>query len=423
MIKYFMWHIEASLESILLNKFRSLLTMLGVIFGVASVICMMAIGKGTEKEILDQIESIGAKTIIVQSNFNENSEKGEVSVGTKSNYLHSSQINSIQKVVSSIKYASPFVESKQELVYQNKLLQVNVIGISNDYFAILNHQIYGRLFHPLDQTPVCIISQNLTQKIFIDKNPIGQKIRVANVVFQIVGVSNKSNSLKDENMSFSNDDAVVYIPFQTFKSRIPTNLTEEEKTNKNQKENPNLDRGRLDKIIVQVNSIDELESSEKLLQQVLSSKISKDAFKVIVPLEILKQHQKSKRVFGIVLGLIAGISLLVGGIGIMNIMMASVYERIKEIGIRMAVGASKLDIQNQFLMESSLICIIGGIIGVFIGVFSSIGISYFTGIRIAITLTSIFLAFIISITVGIISGIIPAQKAANQNPVESIHYE
>ena len=424
-MKWLIWHIESSIDTIKLNKFRSLLTTLGIVFGVSSVICMMAIGKGTEKEILDQIESIGAKTIIIKSeitNGYNNNSQNKISI----KQLTTQHLQSIQEIIPSIKHASPYVESECEIIYQNQLNRGKIAGISNDFFIILNFEKQGRYFHSLDNSSVCLINRKLASELFIDINPLGKSIRVENNIFQIVGVVEKQSIEKADNFSFtgSGQENTIYLPFHIYKSRIPKKrITDNSSLRNNNSNISGLYCSVVDKIILQVNSIEHLSITKKMLDALLITKLSAESYNIIIPLEILKQHQKSKRIFSIVLGLIAGISLLVGGIGIMNIMMASVYERISEIGIRMAVGASKHDIQYQFLMESSLICLIGGIIGVFVGVFSSIGISYFSEIRVVISVTSIFMAFVISIFVGIISGIIPAQKAANQNPVESIRHE
>lgn len=429
------WGLEASFESIKSNKLRSFLTTLGVIFGVASVITMMAVGKGTQKKILNQIEVIGAKNIIIEPiEKNEKQQNKKISDynSVSSNKLNLHDVASFKNIVHTISLISPYSSNLSDIIYEGRNTKGIIAGVNNDYFKIFNLSIKGNLFniqHTTYANPVCLIARELQKKLFYDKNPLGKYIKVNNIWYKIIGIVDNSNfnQVSDINIDFLKNKNTVYVPIKTYELRNNKNLlTFYDKSKKSLSETDKqmfFNKNLVDKIFIQVKEIKDLYFTGKLVSKIIDRKYNNKNFNIIIPLEILKQHEKTKRLFSIVLGIIAGISLLVGGIGIMNIMLASVYERIKEIGIRMAVGANKIDIISQFVLEATLICSAGGISGIILGVILAKAITYFTEITTVITLYSIIISFSISILVGIFFGYSPAKRAAKQNPVLSLRHE
>ncbi|RLD59849.1 MAG: hypothetical protein DRJ01_10785 [Bacteroidetes bacterium] len=434
-INHIFWGLEASFESIKSNKLRSFLTTLGVIFGVASVITMMAVGKGTQKEILNQIEVIGAKNIIiepVEKNEKQQNEKNSDYNSVSSKKLNLYDVASFKKIVQTISLISPYSSNLSDIIYEGRNTKGIIAGVNNDYFKIFNLSIKGNLFnkqHTTFANPVCLIAHELQKKLFYDRNPLGQYIKVNNIWYKIIGVVNNFNvkQISDINIDFLKNKNTVYVPIKTYELRNNKNLlsySDKSKKSKNETNKQSLfNKNLINKIFIQVKEIKDLYFTNKLIGRIINRKYNDKNFNIIIPLKILKQHEKTKRLFSIVLGIIAGISLLVGGIGIMNIMLASVYERINEIGIRMAVGAGKIDIISQFVLEAILICSIGGVIGIILGIIMTKAVTYFTGITTVITLYSIIISFSISVLVGIFFGYSPAKRAANQNPVLSLRHE
>ncbi|MCK4664071.1 MAG: ABC transporter permease [Bacteroidales bacterium] len=428
------WSFEASYESIKSNKFRSFLTTLGVIFGVASVITMMAVGKGTQKEILNQIEVIGAKNIIIESIQKDLiPDNNQENLSDISNKLNLFDIASFKNIINTISFISPYSCNSSDIIYKGRNTKGIIAGVNSDYFKIFNLSINGKYFsnkHLLMANSVCLITLELKKKLFYDINPFGQYIKVNNIWYKIIGIVDNSNikQISDINIDFLKNQNTIYIPIKTYKLRNNKNISNkisDKSKNSSYKSEKQLflSKNQVDKIFIQVKEIKDLYFTGKLVSKIISRKYKNNSFNIIIPLQILKQHKKTKRLFSIVLGVIAGISLLVGGIGIMNIMLASVYERIKEIGIRMAVGASKIDIISQFVLEATLICSIGGIVGIILGIIMAKTVTYFTGITTIITLSSIIISFSISIFVGIFFGYSPAKRAAKQNPVFSLRHE
>lgn len=435
---HILWRIEAAYEAIKSNKFRGFLTTLGVIFGVASVITMMAVGRGTQKEILNQIEVIGAKNIIIEPtqkvtkpDNNQNSDYKPVT----SIKLNLNDISSLKKIVPAISYISPYSSNLSDIIYKGRKVKGLIAGVNNNYFKIFNLSVKGKLFNKQHLTyanPVCEITFDLKKKLFYGINPLGQYIKVDNIWYKIIGIVNntkikKNNASDDIKINFLKNKYTVYVPIRTYELRNNKNLfnvdAQSKKSLKETDKQVFFNKNITDKIFIQVKEIKDLYFTSKLINRIIKRKYGENKFNIIIPLQILKQHEKTKKLFSIVLGIIAGISLLVGGIGIMNIMLASVYERTKEIGVRMAVGANKKDIIYQFILESIIICSAGGITGVLFGIFLSKAITYFTGITTIISAFSIVISFSISIFVGIFFGYSPAKRAAKQNPVFSLRHE
>ena len=446
------------IEAIFDNRLKSMLTALGIIFGVAAVISMMAIGNGAEQEILDQIKMVGVNNIIVTptkisidgsnpSNGNNNSPgRSKFSKG-----LTLLDAQAMEEVIPTIDKISPVVTFNYSAMIDGKSSPVILEGVDPVYFELFNIGLQaGEIFNNQQSRtsqPVCLIGDNIKNTFFKQENPIGKSIKCGQIWLRIIGVVEKrdfTTSASDE-MGISSSDNKIFIPVETallrFKNRSLIRTDEVERANskrgggggvvvimggednnqEKQAEDTNLNQ--LDKIVVQVKETEQLSMTANLIKRMLYRRHSQlFDFEVTIPELLLKQQQRTKNIFNVVLGAIAGISLIVGGIGIMNIMLASVLERIREIGTRQAIGASRKDIIVQFLSESTLISLFGGIVGIILGVILSKLVTAIFDIKTIISFFSIIISFGVSAAVGIIFGYLPAKQAAEKDPVESLRY-
>ena len=456
-IKRYLHDIHIAVEAIFANRVKSILTALGIIFGVAAVISMLAIGNGAEQEILEQIKLVGVNNIVItpssftvneggSSNENDNNKPG----GKKfSKGLTLLDVEAIKQVVPTIERITPVISFNYSALLDGISKPVVLEGIENSYFDLFNMQLAsGNRFNELQTEkglPVCIIGDNIKTQFFRQEEPVGKYIKCGQIWLKIVGVVERRDftaSASDE-LGISSSDNKIFIPVHTmllrFKNRSLLRADEIAKANQRagggdgmvviiggaeQTDNtidndPNLNQ--LDKIIVQVKDTEQLSQSANLIKRMMLRRHSElYDFEVTIPELLLKQQQKTKNIFNVVLGAIAGISLIVGGIGIMNIMLASVMERIREIGIRQAVGAKQKDIIAQFLAESTLISLTGGIIGIVLGIALSKIITVVFDIKTIVSFFSIFIAFGVSVVVGITFGYLPAKKASENDPVVSL---
>lgn len=446
------------MESIVSNKLKSILTALGIIFGVAAVIAMLAIGRGAKQEILEQMKMVGVNNILINPVIQEKtstSEEGEKQQRKFSRGLTMLDVEAIRTHIPSVKRISPEISFNSTAIFNGVKHTAKLVGVSNDYFYLYNLPLVaGTVFNDYQNengVQVCIIGANIRSKFFSKIDPIGQYIKFNGIWLKVIGVLQKTNvsltGFEEKGVNVYNDN--IYIPIQTmlmrFQNRalVNTKLASEASTtafnimgggmgfmarvivsssdaNVQQETNYN----QLDRIVVQVNETEQLNTTTEVLSRMLLRRHSnvKD-FEITVPELLLKQQQRTKDIFNIVLGAIASISLIVGGIGIMNIMFASVMERIKEIGTRMAIGAKKMDIVVQFLSEAVLISISGGFIGIFLGVIMAKIIEKLAGIMTIVSFFSVFIAFGVSVAVGVIFGYSPAKRASEKDPIESLRYE
>jgi putative ABC transport system permease protein len=457
-IKRYLHDIHIAVEAIIANRVKSILTALGIIFGVAAVISMLAIGNGAEQEILEQIKLVGVNNIVItpssftvnEGSSNENSDDNSKPGGKKfSKGLTLLDVEAIKQVLPTIEKITPVISFNYSALLDGISKPVVLEGIENSYFDLFNMQLAsGSRFNNLQTEkglPVCVIGNNIKTQFFRQDDPIGKYIKCGQIWLKIVGIVEQRDftaSASDE-LGISSSDNKIFIPVQTmllrFKNRSLLRADEiakanqragggggmvviiggAEQTEETMDTDPNLNQ--LDKIIVQVKETEQLSQSANLIKRMLLRRHSElYDFEVTIPELLLKQQQKTKNIFNVVLGAIAGISLIVGGIGIMNIMLASVMERIREIGVRQAVGAKQKDIIAQFLAESTLISLTGGIIGIILGVVLSKVITAVFDIKTIVSFFSIFIAFGVSVVVGITFGYLPAKKASENDPVVSL---
>lgn len=436
---------------ILANKIRTLLTSLGIIFGVAAVITMLAIGNGAEKEILAQLELVGVNNIVIipipdeeEDNNQGEEEGGAIEPKRFSKGLDMLDVNSIKKNIPSVKTVSPEIILETYVIKKGRQNSIKLIGVSEDYFSTSNIEIESGKNFSFAQSenalPVCVIGKKIEKKLFTGESAIGKQIKVKDVWLQVIGVIEEKfvSENAQENLGIRNMNLDVYIPIKTFLIRYKDRKIVNDKPidmsggmvffgGNQQGPKKRIPRGnyhQIDKLVVQVDNSSQLNATADLLSRMLKRRHNDMVdFEISIPIQLLKQQQKTKQIFNIVLSIIAGISLLIGGIGIMNIMLASVLERTKEIGIIRAIGATQEDVILQFLTESVLVSIGGGIIGIILGVLSSYILEITTGIETILTLSSILLSFFVATLIGLIFGIAPAKAAASKSPIEAIRHE
>ncbi len=431
------------------NKVRTFLTALGIIFGVAAVITMLAIGSGAEKEILSQLELVGVNNIIINPipDDNKNDETDDENSNETTRFSKGLDIldaNSILETISTVKHISPEIILDTYVINKGRQNKVKLIGVNHSFFEVNNVTISkGKNFSKdqiINAKPVCIIGKKIESKLFTGSSALGNYIKVKNVWLQVIGIIEEkiiSNKAQD-NLGIRDINLDVYIPLKTFLVRYENRKVIVDKVEEPingmiiisgaqsgpKKRIPRGNYHQIDKLTVQVNKSNELMATANIISRMLRRKHNDILdFEISIPIHLLKQQQKTKQIFNVVLSIIAGISLLIGGIGIMNIMLASVLERTKEIGIIRAIGATKQDVILQFLSESVLISVGGGIVGILLGIASAYIIEFATGIETVLSLNSILLSFIVATFIGLIFGIIPAKSAANMNPIEAIRHE
>ena len=453
-LRYF-HDIEIAVESIISNKLKSMLTALGIIFGVAAVIAMLAIGKGAKQEIMEQMKMVGVNNILINPvipDKSSSSEEGEKQQKKFSRGLSMLDVTAIRETLPSVKRISPEISFNSTAMLNGVKYTAKLVGVSNDYFHLYNLPLVsGAFFNQFQEEngiQVCIIGANIRAKFFSKIDPIGQYIKFNGIWLKVIGVLQKTNvnltGFEEKGVNVYNDN--IYIPIQTMLLRyqnralVNTKLASEASSNvffggggmmarvvvssSDASSDTETNYNQLDRIVVQVGETEQLQPTTEILSRMLTRRHTgvKD-FEITVPELLLKQQQRTKDIFNIVLGAIASISLIVGGIGIMNIMFASVMERIKEIGTRMAIGAKKMDIVVQFLSEAVLISVSGGFIGVFLGVVMAKLIEQIAGIMTVVSFFSIIISFGVSAAVGVIFGYSPAKRASEKDPIESLRYE
>jgi putative ABC transport system permease protein len=446
--------INIALEAVFANRFRSILTALGIIFGVAAVIAMMAIGNGAQKEILDQIKLVGVNNIIItpvieKSTGTNNEEEGTQTQAKKfSPGLSLKDAESIKTIIPSVERVCPEVIYETFIVKDGIRTSATLSGVTPDYFDVFNLKLQKGLMFTENQQEsgdaVCIIGPNIASKFFPDEDPIEKHIKCGDLWLKVIGVlESRKMGTGSEELGISNSNVNIYAPINTIFLRYKDRSVVTEASLQNggssfvfmgggvvfssssgSSSDENANHHQVDKITVQVKQSEQLKATVKILDKMLKRRHSGvEDFQIKVPELLLKQEQRTKDIFNIVLGAIASISLIVGGIGIMNIMLASVMERIREIGVRRATGATKRDIVFQFLAEAILISISGGLIGIMLGLAISKIIMKVTDILTIVSPMSIVISFGVSVAVGIIFGYMPAKRAAEQDPVESLRHD
>jgi len=414
-------NILIGIENLLLHKLRSFLTMLGIVFGVGSVVAMLSVGEGASKEALEQIRKLGSNNIIVSSVKSVEEESTSTTHSHMGIYgLTYEDHSRVSESFNYIKRTAPIKCVRKVGRLGEKSLDLRVVGTTPTWFKLVQRPIMaGRVLLKSDTekgSPVAVLTEFGARRLLAAEHTIGQSLRIGSDYFEIIGIV-KSESGQAGNIQIPDQQVDVYIPISIAQSYFG-DITTKRTAGGRERELVELHQ-----FIVQVDSIDNVESTAKGIEAMLGRFHKKKDYLVKVPLALLREAEATKRRFNIVLGSIAGISLLVGGIGIMNIMLASVTERTREIGIRRAIGAKRRQIISQFLIETVVLSIVGGIIGMGVGVIIPVLITYFAGMPTVITPASIIFPLAISFIIGVIFGLYPAIRAAKVDPIVALRHE
>ncbi len=417
--------LKLGLKSLLLHKLRSGLTVLGIVFGVAAVISMLAVGEGSSREQQQQLQALGAVNMIIRSV--KPSEEAQAAGGRPArilNYgLKYEDYDRLLATVPTIKKALAIREIKKEIRYLNRSLEGRVVGTTNLY-ADFNHLVpdRGRFLSEADNASYenyAVLGHEVAQKLFPYEDPLEKSVKLGNDYYRVIGVTQRrGTSIAVGGASAGQDyNRDVYIPLNTCRLRFGERILD------NRSGSMSAEETQLSQITIQVGDVSEVRPTAPIIEAAVKPWHPKKDVELIVPLELIEQAERTARQWSFVLGTIASISLLVGGIGIMNIMLATVTERTREIGIRRALGAKRRDITQQFLIESVVLSGVGGLLGVCLGVTIPYAIVYFAEMKAYVTPTSVFLSFGISVGVGILFGLYPAQRAAMMDPIEALRHE
>ena len=414
-------NILLGIENLLLHKMRSFLTMLGVVFGVGSVVAMLSVGEGASKEALEQIRKLGSNNIIISSVKSAEEEATSTQHSHMSIYglTYEDHIR-VAESFGNVKQTAPVKLVRKNTRLGERAMELRVVGTTPEWFKLVPREVLaGRVLIPQDeekQSPVAVLTEFGARKLLATEHTIGQTVRIGSDHFEVVGIV-KSESGLAGNIQIPDEEIDVYIPMTVARKYFGDVFSKETAGTRT------MELVELHQIIVQADSGEHVEAIAAGIEEMLGRFHKKTDYVVSVPLALLKQAEATKRTFNIVLGSIAGISLLVGGIGIMNIMLASVTERTREIGIRRAIGAKRRQIIYQFLIETTVLSTTGGIIGLGVGTLIPFLITYFSGMTTVITLQGILLPLLISMTIGILFGLYPAVHAAKVEPIVALRHE
>ncbi|MBV8205322.1 MAG: ABC transporter permease [Acidobacteria bacterium] len=408
--------IRQGMENLLLHKLRSLLTMLGMIFGVAAVVAMLSIGAGARQQVMQLIEQLGIRNLIVEAHeatsWQEMQKVRQTSPG-----LTFQDFRVLRSNLSGVTEAAARKKFEPSKVLPKPQRDLPMVyGVEPSYRKIANLQITEGRYYTSEEddhaATVCVLGQGARMNLFGDQEAVGRYVKVGDQWLRVIGIAGPQVSSRQNVEGVPSQDLnnVIYTPLRTTFFRLESSKSEW--------------HDEIDGIYLQLASADDTVQTGEVVRSILNaSHHEANDFGVIVPAELLAQQRRTQRIFDMVMVAIASISLLVGGIGIMNIMLASILERTREIGIRRALGAKQRDIVRQFLIEATLISFVGGAMGIVFGFGISRLIAVLAGWSTVMTLGSIALAFVFSVSVGLVFGIYPATKAAKLDPVEAIRYE
>jgi putative ABC transport system permease protein len=400
--------LKIAIRALVRNKLRAFLTMLGIIIDVASVIAMLAIGEGSKKNIQEQMSSMGTNLIMIMPNMQQ---RGGVSLGASSSMvLKMTDVEALRNEATALSEVSPQISASGQVIYGNQNTRTTVYGVSEEYLAIRKLKIEsGRIFNSTEvrgMSKVCILGQTVVENLFGEgSDPVGLSIRIKNLPFQIIGVLED----KGESGMGQDQDDLILAPYTTVQRRLAA-----------------IDyiNGIYASAVTEEKSAQAIEEVTEILRRTHKLKESdEDDFRVMSQSELMETVSSITDIMTYLLGAIAGISLLVGGIGIMNIMFVSVTERTREIGLRMSIGGRGQDILRQFLVESIILSILGGALGVVFGYLIAKGAGSLIDIPTIITSQSVMLAFAVCFAIGVFFGWYPARKAASLNPIDALRYE
>jgi putative ABC transport system permease protein len=415
-------NVALGIKNLLLHKLRSVLTMLGVVFGVGSVVAMLSVGEGASKEALERIRMLGSNNIIITSMKPVEEELGSGGHGLRMSiygllYEDETRIRETFPAVSS---TVPVKILRKEGRLTDQSLELRMVATVSDWFDLVQRpMIAGRTLVRRDiedRANVVVLTEYGARRLLATQSSIGQILKLGRDYFEVIGIV-KNETGPSGGVQTPDQDVDAYVPLSLARERFgDINV-------RNTSGSRESERVELHQMIIQVKSTGDVERVANGIESMLKRFHKKPDYKMSIPLALLREAEATKRRFNIVLGSIAGISLLVGGIGIMNIMLASVTERTREIGIRRAIGAKRKQIVLQFLIETVVLSTIGGLIGVALGICIPLLITYFAGMPTVVTAYSVILSLGISMGVGIVFGLYPAIRAANLDPIVALRHE
>jgi putative ABC transport system permease protein len=411
------------LRSLALHKLRSSLTALGIIFGVSSVIAMLSIGEGANWEAQEEIKKLGSQNIIVKSIKPMEDDQAGVARSEVLEYgLTQDDFSRLETTIQEVRGLVPLRIARADGRRNVHRTDIQIVGTTPEFLKAGNARVArGRFIAPGDLASFknsCAIGAQVARALFPAADPLGQVMKVGTDFYEVVGIMEETGGASGTGSVEADDrNKDVYIPVTTFDRRLGKTLVRIVSGSRL------MEQVELHQIIVSLSSDEVVAKAAKAIRGLLEHFHNKKDYEVVVPLELLLQKERTKRIFNIVLGSIAAISLIVGGIGIMNIMLATVTERTREIGIRRALGAKRRDIVTQFLIETVVLSTSGGILGIVLGIAIPFVVESTSGMKTIITPYSLILSFGISVLVGIIFGIYPAQRAAMMDPIEALRRE
>jgi len=419
----FLEMIKLALRSLSLHKMRSGLTGLGIIFGVGAVVSMLSIGEGARWEALNQLKLLGTDTIIVRSVKPPVSVTPDTEQSWVIDYgLTFADADHLESVCPGIEVLAIVRDCRKDIWYRGKRVDGRAFGVTPVYQQAGKAELErGRFIAELDMEKfdkVCVIGDSIKRQLFPYRDPRGEGLRIGGKEFTIIGVVASRGAAGGGSLLAGRDvNRDIYMPLSTALKRFGTLSYQ---MGSGSAEGAKIEA---DEFLIKLSDSELVESSAKVIRTILERRHPDPDYEIVIPQELLRQSQRTQNIFNVVMGSIAGISLLVGGIGIMNIMLATVTERTRDIGIRRAIGATRVDIVLQFLIETVVLSCIGGGTGVFLGVAGARMVSAAADWKTIVTAWSVITAFAISALVGIIFGLYPAWKAANLDPIEALRYE
>lgn len=418
--------VRLAIKNLSQYKLRAILTMLGIIFGVCSVVAMLSVGEGANQEIQEKIQRMGSRNILVESvQPPQNENESDSSMNRIASYgLTYADAQACTSYVPNLSSITQMKVLRFNVQFGARVLQTDVIATTPGYFNVQKHRrLRGRFLNSLDGErglPVCVIGSRLARTLFAGADPIGQTVRIDQDAYTVVGIVGdvaQTEITVENELWLEGENQNVYIPLRTYRQKNGDLFIETVEGSQR------IEQIELHQMILGIDNQEHVPAAVDALRRMLRQSHVEEDYSIVVPLELIRQARETRKLFNIVLGSIAAISLIVGGIGIMNIMLATVSERTREIGIRRALGARRHDIVLQFLMETLILSISGGVIGLIFGAIIPLMISSFANVRTVLTLPSFVVAFSVSVAVSVVFGIYPARRAAMMDPIDALRHE